>query len=374
VRIAYVITRGDVVGGATIHVRDIARAMLERGHQAIVFVGGAGTVTQQLAAAGVPFRSVHRLRRPIHPWRDWRAIAELSQALREWRPHLVSTHTAKAGWIGRAACARLGLPAVYTPHGWAIGHRISAPSGVVFTLAERVASKWHHGVICVCDQERRLAIRKGVARPEDLFVVHNGVRDIRPELRGDPGREPVRICSIARLESPKDHKTLLHALAPLRTAPWTLDLVGDGPLEANIRRLAVTLDIAPRVNFLGYRADPAEILAGAQVFVLPSRSEAFPRSVLEAMRAALPVVASDVGGVREAVADRVSGLLVPPADPPALSEAIAGLLKDPALRQSLGAAARHTYENCFRIECMVEKTEAVYATVLSRAASALGSV
>src|ERR1035441_5888237 len=110
---------------------------------------------------------------------------------------------------------------------------------------------------------------------------------------------------------PKDHRTLLAALAALRAQPWELDLVGAGPLEMEMRDLASELGLGGRVRFLGYVADPAPVLAGAQLFVLSSRSEAFPRSVLEALRAGLPVVASAVGGIGEAVTDGVNGLLVP---------------------------------------------------------------
>ncbi len=369
-KIAYIITRADSVGGASIHVRDVARAMLARGHQPLVLLGGEGPVADQMAGCGVPFQSLRFLRREIHPLRDWRAVGEVARALREFRPDLVSTHTAKAGWVGRAACARLGLPAVYTPHGWVIGSRISAASGLLFTAAERVAARWCRAIICVCGYEKQLALEKGVAPAERLHVVPNGVRDIPAEQHAEPGRTPVRVCSVARLEAPKDPAILLRALASLPNRDWELDLVGDGPLEANMRRLAGSLGIAGQVNFLGYREDPAEVLAGSQLFVLSSRSEALPRSILEAMRAGLPVIASDVGGVCEAVEPGATGLLVPAGDVPAAGRALSELLGSAGLRQRLGAAGRQRFEATFRLERMIENTEDVYATVLNRKASA----
>ncbi len=364
-RIVYVVTRADAIGGATIHVRELARAMRERGHEATVLVGGSGPVTEELKEARIPFRSLEFLQRSIHPLRDVRALAELTAALRGLRPDLVSTHTAKAGWIGRAACARLGLPVVYTPHGWSIEDRISSGLAPVFTMAERLAARWTSAIICVCEYEKRLALQKRIIPEEKLHVVHNGVCDV-PRAAGDGGG--MRIVSTARFESPKDHATLLHALAALRDQPWELDLIGDGPLEPAIRLLADALGIAGRVNFLGYRRDPARVLAGAQLFVLSSRSEAFPRSVLEAMRAGLPVVASDVGGVREAVTEGTEGLLVPAGSPGALSAALRTLITDTARRQRMGAAARAAFESRFRIDGMIEKTAAVYATVIGRVA------
>jgi glycosyltransferase involved in cell wall biosynthesis len=342
--------------------------MLDHGHQAMVLVGGRGPVTDQLGKAGIPFHSLRFLQRPIHPLRDLRALAEIVSVLGDLRPDLVSTHTAKAGWIGRAACARLAIPVIYTPHGWSIGQRISGPLGAVFTVAERAAARWTDAIICVCEHEKRLALSKRVAPAEKLHVVYNGVRDVASELRARPELDPVRICSIARFESPKDHRTLLQALAALRAEPWELDLVGDGPLEAKTRGMAGELGLAGRIRFLGYLGEPAHALAAAQLFVLSSRSEGFPRSVLEAMRAGLPVVASDVGGVGESVTDGVNGLLVPAESPEALAAALGKLMAEPALRQRMGAAARATFETRFRWESMVENTAAIYATVLDRTA------
>lgn len=365
-RIAYVITRADAVGGASIHVRDLAGAMLERGHQVMVIVGGRGPVTGQLAAAGVPFRSMEFLRRAINPARDLRALGEIAAALRDWRPDLVSTHTAKAGWLGRAACRWLGLPVIYTPHGWSIGSRISARTGPLFALAEKLASRWASAIICVCEYEKRLALAQKVATAEKLRVVHNGVRDVAAALLAKPGLNPVRICSVARFASPKDHATLLASLAALRSQPWELHLVGEGPLELELRRMAAQSGIAERVRFLGYQPHPEGALSSAQLFVLSSRSEGFPRSVLEAMRAGLPVIASEVGGVGEAITGGVDGLLVPPGGRDALSSAIAALIADAPRRERMGAAARFAYESRFRLQTMVENTVRIYASVLNK--------
>ncbi len=222
----------------------------------------------------------------------------------------------------------------------------------------------------MCEYEKRLALRKAIAGEEKLDVVYNGVRDVPPVLHAEPGRAAgnVRIVSTARFQSPKDHATLLRALAAISARPWEIDLIGDGPLEPEMRRLAAALGIGARVHFLGYQSEPERVLANAQLFVLSSRSEAFPRSVLEAMRAGLPVVASDVGGVGEAVTDGREGLLVPPARPEALSAALEALVCNSARRKESGAAARSAFETRFRLERMIEETAAVYARVVDRVA------
>jgi glycosyltransferase involved in cell wall biosynthesis len=372
-RIAYVVTRSDSVGGATIHVLEMARWMLSQGHDAVVFVGGqvgrpAGPVIERLAEAGVPCRPLRFLQRAVHPLYDVRAWFELMGALREFQPDLVSMHTAKAGWIGRAACARLGLAAIYTPHGLPVGDRLSRRVAPFYGLAERAAAKWGHAIVCVCERERQLALARRIAPPEQLRVIPNGVRDVPEALRASPAASPPRIVSVARFEAPKDQPTLLAAMARLGDLDWELDLVGDGPTEAANQALARRLGIAGRVRFLGYQPDVAATLARAQIFALASRSEAFPRSVLEAMRAGLPVVASDAGGVSEAVENGITGALVPRCDAAALAEALRRLILDPAARQRQGAGARARYESHFRLEYMIEKTAALYEIVHERRA------
>jgi glycosyltransferase involved in cell wall biosynthesis len=246
-----------------------------------------------------------------------------------------------------------------------VAGRFSPVAGALFTVAERIAARWTAAIVCVSEAERRLALERRIASPALLEVVHNGVADIPAELRAQPGAKgPLRICSIARFQAPKDHATLLAALARISGCEWELQLIGDGPLEAEVRSLAGRLGLDGRVRIAGYMSDPAPVLASASVFALSSRSEGFPRSVLEAMRAGLPVAVSDVGGVREAVEHGKTGLLVPPGDPSALAAALGRLLSAPELRDRMGAAGRAAFESQFRLETMVDRTALLYERVL----------
>jgi glycosyltransferase involved in cell wall biosynthesis len=219
-------------------------------------------------------------------------------------------------------------------------------------------------VVCVSEAEKAVALENHVAAAAQIHVVHNGVRDVPPEFRAAPGCDPVRICSVARFAAPKDHATLLVALAALRARAWSLELIGDGPLLPRMQRLSERLGIAERVTFRGYQSDPEPALAAAQMFVLSTRSEALPRSVLEAMRAGLPVVASDVGGVDEAVKHGVTGLLVRPEDAVALAASMDELLCDARLRDRFGAAGRSAYERAFQLARTIEETVAVYRAIM----------
>nr|WP_297861133.1 glycosyltransferase [Meiothermus sp.] len=169
---------------------------------------------------------------------------------------------------------------------------------------------------------------------------------------------------VARFAVPKDHGLLLQALADLQEQPWEVELIGDGPMQSLAEEQAARLGIGDRVRFLGARKDVAECLAQAHIFVLASNYEGFPLSILEAMRAGLPVVASNVGGVAEAVIDGETGFLVPRGDVHALRSRLAQLIENPQLRTQMGMAGRARYKAHFTLEQMLEKTLAVYEKVL----------
>jgi glycosyltransferase involved in cell wall biosynthesis len=360
--IAFVITRADAISGATVHVRDMSKALIARGHRATVVVSGAGAVTREFDLSGIPYVSVRHLRRSVNPLRDVLAVREMVRTIRRLNPDVVSAHTAKAGCIARMACAHLKVPVLYTPHGWAIGDRISRLQGFLYRHVERRTAPLSAAIVNVSEYELRLATHHRVGSPGLHHVIHNGMPDIAPMLRADPRRQPCRIVMVARFEEPKDHATLLAALAGLRQLPWQLDLVGDGPLEAAIRARAESLGVAGRVHFRGACA-VADVLAQAQIFVLSSRSEGFPRSILEAMRAGLPVVASDAGGVAEAVRDGQTGYVVPRQSTDAMRGALETLIRDPFRRAAFGAAGRRDYEAKFTFGRMFERTVAIYEQV-----------
>jgi len=364
-RIAYVITRGDSVGGASIHVRDLALAMQQRGHEVLVLVGGCGPVTDELARIGVPFQTIPSLVKAVRPFRDTGAVLQTARALRDWSPDLVSAHTAKAGFVGRAAARLTGIPAIYTPHGWSVGNRLGRARGRVFGVVEKIAAPWAAAIVNVCEAERQLALDQGIGRVEQHHVIYNGVHDVEPQLRANPGDPiaPVRFVSVARFEAPKDHATLFAAFAELGgSGRWHLDLIGDGPDEQVARLRVEQLGLAEQVTFHGYLADPAPVLSRAHAFVLSSRSEGFPRSILEAMRAGLPVVATDVGGIHESVGAE-NGVLVGAGDPGSLRIALQNLMLSPVRRQRLGDMGHLIYSRRFRFAQMLEATESLYGRV-----------
>jgi glycosyltransferase involved in cell wall biosynthesis len=363
-RIAFVITRADDIGGAQVHVRDLSSALARHGHEPVVISGEPGPLAHQLREAGIEFRSLPHLVWPLSPVRDAMALLELRQALREIGPDLVSAHSSKAGILARIACRTLGIPVIFTAHGWGFGPTRPLAERLLHRNAERLAAPLADRIITVCEANRDLAIAEGVLRPGQSVTIHNAMPDLGPDYLARPEISPPMLVMVARFAPPKDHATLLAALEGLLDTEWKLSLVGDGPAEAEMRSRIERGPLASRVTLLGYKSDVPRILASAQAFVLSSRSEGFPRSILEAMRAGLPVVTSDVGGVREAVVSDRTGYVVPVGDPAALRARLGTLLSDAELRGHMGRASRDRYEELFTFEKMFAATLKVYDQVL----------
>ena len=363
-RIVYVVTRSDAIGGAPIHIRDFSLAMRRAGHDASVLVGGEGSVTQEFRDKGVPYESLRHLKREINPTDDVRAFWELHQALKRLRPDLVSTHCAKAGCLGRLAARTLGLPVIFTAHGWSFTDGVTPSKAWTYRWAERVAAPLADKIITVSEYDRTLAIEQRVAPSRKVVAIHNGMPDVPVGLRADASAAPPRIVMVARFEPQKDHTTALTALAAVRDLEWEIEFIGDGPLLGSAKEMAGRLGLLERVHFPGARRDVAERLASAQLFLLISNWEGFPRSILEAMRARLPVVVSDVGGSRESVVDAETGFVIARGDARTLAARLRLLLSDSALRARMGAAGRHRYEQYFTAQRMFQRTLEVYEAVL----------
>lgn len=363
--IAYLITRADPIGGAQIHVRDLALAVREHGHRAAVITSGRGPLIDGFRQAGVPVFVLRHLTAPIRPWSDVRALGEVRAAIAEIKPDLVAAHSSKAGILGRLAARYLRIPVVFTVHGWAFTPGVPGPRAAVYRRLERMVGPLASRLITVSEFDRQLALQTRVADPNRIVTVHNGMPDVAPDLRADPRRTPPRIVMVARFEPQKDHATLIRALGGLTAQLWELDLVGEGPGMPAMRALAAELGIADRIRFLGQRMDVQRLLGAAQIATLITNWEGLPLSILEAMRAGLPVVASDVGGIAETIREGESGYLVRRGAVDQVRDRIGRLLLDPALRGRFGHAGRSLYERQFTLEHCVTRTLAVYRSAVA---------
>jgi glycosyltransferase involved in cell wall biosynthesis len=168
---------------------------------------------------------------------------------------------------------------------------------------------------------------------------------------------------VARFNEQKDQTTLLKAIAQLKDDSIHLDLVGSGPSLESCKALAKSLGIENQVSFLGDRRDVPDLLAQSQIFILSTHYEGLPISILEAMRAGLPVVATSVNGIPEEVVDGKTGFLAPRQDVQALADALHTLINSPEIRQQMGKAGREKFEQEFTVERMITETREIYEAI-----------
>ena len=369
-RHALLVSTNADLAGAPSHVRDLVAALSHRYRFTVVF-GEEGPIESELRARGIATRVLPGMRSAISPLRDLRSVVSLGRLIRELRPHVIHAHSSKAGMVARAAGAIGSVPVIYTVHGWGFGE--GRPP--LQSLMVRWAEKWFAPLTT-----RYIAVSQTVA---DMGCEWLGLDNRRFEVIPNAVTSSPHLARpessagfimVARTGFQKDHETALRAHAALgMDLPFTC--VGGGTdnpaFAARVR--SWTGDRASAVSLLGARPDVARLLADNGVFVLSSRYEGMPLSIIEAMRSGLPVIASRVGGVPELVEDGLTGILVEPGDVAALSAAMRRLAGDPALRQAMGAAGRDRYLAHFSIDQMRARIADVYDEVMdSRAAVATG--
>jgi glycosyltransferase involved in cell wall biosynthesis len=369
-RILFVVTLAET-GGAQTYVASLLSPLTD-GFDVAVAAHGDGPLRGAARAAGVRFVPLRHVRRPLSLWRDVLGLLELLALLHRERPHIVHVNSAKAGALGRLAAWLARVPIrIYTVHGWAFRAHHGLAS-LVYLWAERALRPLTTVTVCVAESERRAGLAAHTCDERTTVVIRNGVEPAAVQSAGGrPGRP--RLLTVGRLQAPKDAVTLIRALAALRERPFEAVVVGDGPDRPAVEEEIRVLGLEPAVELAGDRDDVPDLLASADLFVLSSRSEGLPLSILEAMAAGLPVVASNVGGVPEAVVDGDTGLLVPPSDPQSLATAIGRLLDDPALRRRLGEAGRMRVAEHFDLAAVHQAHLDLYRRALARSGLRLPS-
>ena len=305
-----------------------------------------------------------------------RGLLDLPRLVREVRSEKAAVFHAHLSWAlrcdwGLLAADLAGVPAVIATQQlfrpisslrqilrqWVLAGRVDRYIAVSADMARRLRAT-------PLFPERKVEIIRNAVDVHRFPQKSDGA--LRTEFGGARAR-PI-VLALARLDAQKGLFDLLEAAALVTEANFVI--AGEGKERKRLEERARTLAVDGRVNFLGHREDVPELLAACDLFVLPSLYEGFPLSVLEAMAAGRPVVATAIGGTEEAVINGETGLLVPPHDPQSLAAAIRTLLPDPPLRRRLGLAGRERALREFAAEKMVREVTNLYEKVLSRRPSA----
>lgn len=365
IRILYVITSG-ILGGAQTHLCSLIEH-LPSNFKVSIAMGEKGFLWEVFAQSDVKLHYIPSLVRPISPLNDLCAVYNLRQIILEIKPDLLALHSSKAGFLGRIVGKLCNIPVVFTAHGWSFTDGISPGKRAIYQYLERKVAKWTEKIICVSEYDRLLALDVMPAEAHKIVAIHNGISDLELQRKEDNKKsDGVKCIMVARFSEQKDHRLLLRALAELKMKNIFIQttLVGEGPLLTAAKEMAIRLGIEEQICFSGTRFDIDQILEQHDIFILTSNWEGFPISILEAMRAGLPVIASDVGGVNEAVQDFITGYLIPRGDLHLLIQRLEALWQDKDLRIKLGGNGRRLFEEKFTVQQMLDKTIACYWAAL----------
>jgi glycosyltransferase involved in cell wall biosynthesis len=324
---------------------------------------------------GATMHFVPELQQPVSPVQDPRALLKLIRLARSFKPDIVHTHTAKAGFLGRMAALTVRpRPAiVHTYHGHVLEGYFGAAKTRLYLQLERMLARRSDRLIGVSQATVDDLVRLGVAPPEKFRVVPLGL-DLGPLAEADGeaggglraelglGADDLLMVFVGRVVPIKRLDVLIEAVAMARSegsAKLHLAIVGDGDIRPRLEEQASALGAARALSFLGYRRDLKPVFAAADLAVLSSDNEGTPVSLIEAAAAGLPAVATDVGGVGEVVTEE-TGILVPPGAPAPLAEAMVRMAADAEFRAAAGSAAQRRVLDRYGAERLLKDVDALY--------------
>jgi glycosyltransferase involved in cell wall biosynthesis len=326
--------------------------------------------------AGIKIITIESLVRNVHPLRDLFSFRALICIFLKERPHIVHTHTSKAGILGRWAAWISNVPViVHTPHGHVFRGYFNRWISLFYVLLERWTARITSKIIALTEQEKKDHLFFRIAPANKFEVIHSGVDldkfyrlhldpvRVKKDL-GIPGHAFV-VGTVGRLAPIKGHRYLIEAAKyVVQKFPETRFIfLGDGELLDEFRSLVVGLGIEDNFLFLGWRSNVAEILSIFDIFVFPSLNEGMGKAVVEAMSLGKPIIASSVGGLKDLISDGRNGILIPQADSTILSIEIAALLSDPTKRERIAREGKRMSQQ-YNSEIMVEKIEQLYKSLM----------
>lgn len=343
-----------------------------------------GPEVPAIAVAGIRHIPVG-ISRSFTPWADLRAFWRLYRIMRRERFTIVHTHTPKGGLLGQYAAALARVPVrVHTIHGLYFPGHMKPKRRWAYVLLERITMRFSHLNLSQNPEDIPVAIAERISAPDRIELLGNGI-DIKafdPALQSPEKRLATRaslglnqdarvVGMVARFVAEKGYREMLRAAQLINRMAPDVRFIFIGPVETSKGdaldpRIIAELGLTGVVQYLGHRTDLPDLYAVMDVVALPSYREGFPRVPMEAAAMGIPVVVTDVRGCRQTVTDGVTGYLVPPRDPEALTQALLDLLDDPDRRYAFGRAARHKALTEFDERLVFARVHDAYRQLLAR--------
>lgn len=365
-RVLYLITKSER-GGAQSVLLELLHAHKEKGDEVLLVCGSYGFLVEEAKKLGFEVRAVRTLGNTFNPIMIWHTFSRLRKIARNFSPDIVSCHSSFAGFIGRLALGKK-YKTIFTAHGIAFTSGAPLWRKPIAIVAEFVASFFCEKIIAVSKNDERTLRKFLFIRGKKVVTIHNGVSI--PANIAFPKINSDTIVFVGRLVAPKDPKILIHALDILKRGgdfvPKLL-LIGNGPQRLHLESLITFFKLQDRIQVLGEcdQSTIKEILRDSSLFVLPTKWEGFPMTILEAMAGGMAIIASDVGGIGEAVTEDIGVLLPRCANAEIWARNIKKILSD---KQKLEQRGRNSYRSAmenFSKEMMISKTFEVYKEIIS---------
>ncbi len=365
-KILYLITKSEI-GGAQIHLAHLLKYFSKENELALVSAP-FGFLENEAQKFNAKFYPNPYFSNSLNPFNLYRSAKLIRKAIKDFQPDIIHCHSSMAGILGRLI-VRNKIPTIYTAHGFAFNPDASLWRRIIGVMGEKAVSRYTSKIICVSDFDKGLALKYKIAKASKLAVVHNGV-EIGPfELKKESG-DLVEILSIGRLAYPKRPDLIIKAFAKLpielRQKSY-LKIVGSGPYFSELQKLIDNLDIKESISLVG-EVDHSRIgnfLSKADIFILITKHEGLPLTILEAMSKGLPIIASKVGGVPEEV-NNECGILIDKNEVKEIKNALALLISDEAKRREMGLLSRKRAEQFFSLEKFFIETAKIYKEILNQ--------
>jgi glycosyltransferase involved in cell wall biosynthesis len=382
IRVLHPITR-LIVGGAqentiyTAFLLDKSRYYVEiiSGSQ----TGSEGSLIGEVRARNIPLTILpHMLRQP-NPYHDILCLCKLTRFIRQGKYAIVHTHSSKAGILGRLAARMAGVPIIiHTVHGWSFHAHMHPVVRNIYIYLERWIARYTDTLVTVAQQDIEKGLKYGIGRPEQYRLVRSAIpldefdpgqvdRDtVRAEL--DISKEAYVLGNVGRFSSQKNPLDWVRVAGRVgRSLPeCRFLLVGDGPLNIEVKKALIEEGIMDRTILTGLRRDVPRLMVAMDVFLITSLWEGLPRVIPQAMAMGLPVVANAVDGSSEAVVPGETGYLCPPGALEEMADRCIELLRDPIKRLAMGKRAQVYASKEFDVRQMVAQIDAVYTDLLTR--------
>jgi glycosyltransferase involved in cell wall biosynthesis len=374
------------IGGPVIHVVNLTAGLNPLRYQPLLVAGSENEAEGSM----LDFALSHGVQPIIIPEivtafslapRDAKAVIKLFALIREERPHIVHTHTAKAGFLGRLAARLAGVPViVHTFHGHVLHGYYGPVKNTLLRRVEQSLACFTDQLVTVSEQVKNELVAYGIAEAKKITVIPLGF-ELEPFLNSETHRGEFRsemrlnkqaklVGIVGRIFPVKNHRLFLNAAARIakREAAARFVIVGDGVVRPNLERQAEELGIADQVLFTGWRRDLPRIYADLDLLVVSSDNEGTPVSAIEAMASGCPVVATRVGGLPDLIEDHKTGHLVPPRDAAALASAVLHLLHSAQIAQELGKNAQAFIRQRFTVQRLLSDIDDLYTQLLTEKA------